>query len=58
MNRYFLFAIIAIIIGVILIVPLFSDQLANAKTIKKIQFTQTITSTQDPVKVIVLNRWQ
>ena len=48
MNRYFLFAIIAVIIGVILIVPLFSDQLANAKTIKKIQFTQTITSTQDP----------
>ena len=48
MNRYFLFAIIAVIMGVILTIPLFSDQLVNARTIKKIQFTQTITSTQDP----------
>ena len=48
MNRFVLFAIIAIIAGVILTVPLLSDQLANARTIKKIQFTQTVTSTQDP----------
>src|SRR5712692_2830941 len=48
MNRYLLFAIIVVIVGVILLVPLFSDQLANARTIKKIQFTQTFTSTQDP----------
>lgn len=48
MNRYFLYAIIAAIVCVILTIPLFSDQLANAKTIKKIQFTQTITSTEDP----------
>src|SRR2546425_13306141 len=48
MNRFVLFAIIAIVAGVILIIPLLSDQLANARTIKKIQFTQTVTSTQDP----------
>src|SRR3989442_1558570 len=48
MNRFVLFAIIAIVAGVILTVPLLSDQLANARTIKKIQFTQTVTSTQDP----------
>ena len=48
MNRYLILGIIAAIIGVIFSVPLLSDQLANARIIKKIQFTQTITSAQDP----------
>jgi hypothetical protein len=48
MNRYLILGIIAIIIGVIFSVPLLTDQLANARIIKKIQFTQTLTSSQDP----------
>jgi hypothetical protein len=48
MNRYLIAGIIAIIIGVIFSIPLLSDQLATARIIKKIQFTQTITSSQDP----------
>ncbi|VVC05593.1 Uncharacterised protein [uncultured archaeon] len=48
MNRYLILGIIVVIIGIIFSIPLLSDQLANARTIKKIQFTQTITSTQDP----------
>jgi len=48
MNRFILFAVITVVAGVILTIPLLSDQLANARTVKKIQFTQTITSTQDP----------
>lgn len=48
MNRYVILVIIVVAIGVIFSVPMLSDQLASAKTIRKIQFTQTITSTQDP----------
>jgi len=48
MNRLFILGIIAIIVGVIFTVPLLTDQLANARIIKKIQFTQTVTSSQDP----------
>ena len=47
MNRLLL-AIIAIVVGLIVSIPLLSDQLANAGSTKKIQFTQTITSIQDP----------
>lgn len=48
MNRYLILGIIAAIVGVIFSVPLLTDQLANAGMIKKIQFTQTVTSSQDP----------
>jgi len=48
MNRYFILGTIAVIVGVIFSIPLLSNQLADAKIIKKIQFTQTITSNQDP----------
>lgn len=48
MNRFVFFAVIAVVVGIILTIPLLSDQLATARTIKKIQFTQTVTSTQDP----------
>jgi hypothetical protein len=48
MNKLALLSII-IIGGVLIIsIPLFSNQLANAGSTKKIQFTQTVTSTQDP----------
>ena len=48
MNNLLLLSIIVIAGGLIISVPLFSSQLANAGSTKKIQFTQTITSTQDP----------
>jgi hypothetical protein len=48
MNRLLLLSIIVIAGGLIISVPLFSNQLANAGSTKKIQFTQTITSTADP----------
>ncbi len=48
MNKYFIIIIIFVVSGAILSIPLFADQFANAKTLKKIQFTQTVTSSQDP----------
>lgn len=48
MNRFLIAGIIAAVAGVIFSIPLLSDHLANAGTIKKIQFTQTLTSGQDP----------
>ncbi len=48
MNRFLLLAIIIIVGGLAVSLSLFNDHLANAGSTKKIQFTQTITSTQDP----------
>jgi hypothetical protein len=48
MNRLILFAIIAIAGSILISIPLLSDQLAVAKSAKKIQFTQTVTSVIDP----------
>lgn len=48
MNRFLLLVIIIIIGGLVASLSLFNDQLANAGSIKKIQFTKTITSIQDP----------
>lgn len=48
MNKYFVITIIALVIATIFSVPLLTDQFVNAKTLKKIQFTQTLTSMQDP----------
>ena len=48
MNKYLTITIIAIFIATIFSVPLLTDQFVNAKTLKKIQFTQTLTSMQDP----------
>ncbi|HII36473.1 MAG TPA: hypothetical protein HA319_05555 [Nitrosopumilaceae archaeon] len=48
MNKYLTIIIIAIFIATIFSVPLLTDQFVNAKTLKKIQFTQTLTSMQDP----------
>src|SRR5574337_933711 len=48
MNRLLLLVIIVIVGGLVASLSLFNDQLANAGSTKKIQFTQTITSSQDP----------
>ncbi|HSF27944.1 MAG TPA: hypothetical protein VD699_05605 [Nitrosopumilaceae archaeon] len=48
MNKYFVITIIVVVIATIFSVPLLTDQFVNAKTLKKIQFTQTLTSMQDP----------
>ena len=48
MNRLLLFSIITIVVGLIVSIPLLNDQLANAGSTKKIQFTKTITSSADP----------
>ena len=47
MNKYILLVAIFAISAVILSIPLFADKYANAGMIKKIQFTQTLTSSQD-----------
>ena len=47
MNKYILLVAIFAISTVILSIPLFADKYANAGMIKKIQFTQTLTSSQD-----------
>jgi len=48
MNRLLLLAIFIIVGGLAVSLSLFNDHLANAGSTRKIQFTQTITSTQDP----------
>ena len=48
MNKYLVMTIIAVVIATIFLIPLLTDQFVNAKTLKKIQFTQTLTSMQDP----------
>ena len=47
MNKYFLLIAIFAVSAVVLSIPLLSNQYVNAGTIKKIQFTQTLTSSQD-----------
>jgi hypothetical protein len=48
MNKYILLIAIFAVSVVILSIPLLAGQYANAGMIKKIQFTQTVTSSQDP----------
>ena len=48
MNRYLVVAITAVVITMIFSIPILTDQFVNAKILKKIQFTQTLTSMQDP----------
>ena len=47
MNKFIILIAIFIVSAVILSIPLLADQYANAGMIKKIQFTQTISSSQD-----------
>ena len=48
MNKILVFIMVGIIIGGIISISSFSDQFVDAKSRKKIHFTQTITSSQDP----------
>ncbi len=48
MRRFLLIAIIVVVTAFVISIPLLSNQLVDAKVTKKIQFTQTITSRQDP----------
>jgi len=48
MNKFFLLLIFAVVVSLLVSIPLLNDQLVNAASTKKIQFTQTITSSQDP----------
>lgn len=47
MNKYILLIAISVMAVVILSISLYTDQYASAGMIKKIQFTQTLTSSQD-----------
>ena len=48
MNKIIPISAILIVITAIILIPALSDQLVDAKSRKKIDFTQTITSSQDP----------
>ena len=48
MNKYLVMTMIAVVVASIFSISILSDQFVNAKTLKKIQFTQTLTSMQDP----------
>src|SRR3989304_9343279 len=48
MNKYIILITIFVVVAVIFSVPLLVNEVANAKTLKKIQFTKTVTSMQDP----------
>src|SRR5574341_1958876 len=48
MNKYIILLTIFAVVAAISTIPLLVNEVANAKTIKKIQFTKTITSMQDP----------
>jgi hypothetical protein len=48
LNKLFVIIIISIIITGIITIPSITEQLAKANTLKKIHFTETITSSQDP----------
>lgn len=48
MNKLFLIPIVAVFLVGIIAIPTLSEQFADAKTTKKIDFTKTISSSQDP----------
>ena len=48
MNKYIVIIAIVAVVTAIFSLPLLADQFANAKSVRKIQFTQTLTSMQDP----------
>ena len=48
MNKYLVMTIIVLVTTAVFEISLLSDQFVTAKTLKKIQFTKTITSMQDP----------
>ncbi|MGI0089551.1 MAG: DUF7482 domain-containing protein [Nitrosopumilaceae archaeon] len=48
MNKYIVIITIIAVAMAVFSIPLLADQFVNAKTLRKIQFTQTLTSMQDP----------
>lgn len=48
MNKPFLISAVSIIIVGIALVPIFTQDLVDAKSTKKVHFTETLTSSQDP----------
>ena len=50
MNKYIVLITIFVVVAAIFSVPLLVNEVANAKTLKKIQFIKTLTSMQDPAQ--------
>ena len=50
MNKIIIIIAIVTVIATIIAIPSFTEQSVDAKSLKKIHFTQTITSSQDPGK--------
>ena len=50
MNKIIIIIAIALVITSIIAIPSFTEEFADAKSLKKIHFTQTISSSQDPGK--------
>ena len=50
MNKIIVVVVISLVIASIIVVPALTEQLADAKSRKKIHFTETITSSKDPVQ--------
>ena len=48
MNKIIVVVVMVLVIASIIVVPALTEQLADAKSRKKIHFTETITSSQDP----------
>jgi len=50
LNKIIIIIAIAVVITSIIAIPSFTEEFADAKSLKKIHFTQTISSSQDPGK--------
>ena len=48
MNKIFVIVVISVVIAGIVAIPAITEQFVDAKSRKKIHFTETITSSQDP----------
>lgn len=48
MNKIFVIVIISVVIAGIVVIPAITEQFVDAKSRKKIHFTETLTSSQDP----------
>ena len=48
MNKIFVIVVISVVIASIVAIPAITEQFVDAKSRKKIHFTETITSSQDP----------
>ena len=48
MNKIIIIIALGVVIASIFVIPFFTEQFVDAKTVRKIHFTETITSSQDP----------